>query len=259
MRFVLNLLLLSLQTHYIKTFLPYLILLFVLPLSSLAQWTLKGKITDKSQKSPVVGVTVMTTGGKVAISDTLGKYAIVVKEKDSIYFSYLGKATLKYPISTLEDPIQFNYSLHVTTSYLQPVTVYGRTYKQDSLQNRLDYMKVFNYKKPNPFANITLPQAGLNQAVGMDLDAIIGLFQFRKNRRMAAFQKRLLAEEEEKYVNHRFNKAIIKKLTGLSGPTLDKFMTLYRPPYELTTMANDLELYQYVLNAFKKAKALGQI
>ena len=57
--------------------------------------------------------------------------------------------------------------------------------------------------------------------MSLDLDQLIGMFNFQKNRRMAAFRQRLIREEEDKAIDHRFTKALIKKLTGLSDKPLD--------------------------------------
>ncbi len=52
------------------------------------------------------------------------------------------------------------------------------------LQNRKDYEKIFNFKKPG--LEIT---EGADGNAGLDLDALINMFNFKKNRRMLAFQK----------------------------------------------------------------------
>ena len=86
---------------------------------------------------------------------------------------------------------------------------------------------------------------------GLDLDEFINMFSFKKNRRALSFQRRLLQQEKDNYVNHRFNKGLVRKLTGLSSPALDSFMVQYRPPYEMAAQMNDLEFGQFVIEAFK--------
>lgn len=92
-------------------------------------------------------------------------------------------------------------------------------------------------------------------AVGVDLDELINMFQFKKNKRMLAFQKRLLAEEKEKYISHRFNKGLVRKLTGLNAPEIDSFMAEFRPTLEMTEQFNDLEFGQFIIEAYKYYKA----
>jgi hypothetical protein len=123
----------------------------------------------------------------------------------------------------------------------------------DSLQNRLDYAKIFDYRKPG-FRTSMDPTPG-GPGVGLDLDEFINMFKFKKNKRMVAFQRRLETEEKEKYVSHRFNRGLVRKLTGLNSPELDSFMAEFRPTLEMTLQMNDLEFGQYIVEAYKYFKA----
>jgi hypothetical protein len=61
-------------------------------------------------------------------------------------------------------------------------------------------------------------------------------------------------QEQEKYVNYRFNKTLVKKLTQLDGQQLDNFMIIFRPDYEFTSLADELVFNQYILNCSYKYK-----
>ena len=140
-------------------------------------------------------------------------------------------------------------SLKVTVRNALPnVIVRPRSYKLDSMENRADYAKIFGYQKPNPLRNINVGGG----AVGIDPNEVINMFRFKYNRRMQAFQNRLVEQEQDKYVNYRFNKTIVKKLTKLQGEQLDTFMARYRPSYYFVQASNDLELYQYIWMAGKQ-------
>ena len=173
-----------------------------------------------------------------------GHYIIEVGERDSIWFSYLGKPTVKFPILKIVNTQAFDISLLVNVPTLKEVKVRPRNYKLDSLQNRLDYSKVFDYKKPG-----LRPVTGNTQygaAVGFDVNEIINMFRFKRNRSMAAFQERLLEEERDKFVDHRFNKALVRRLTQLTGNDLDSFMRVYRPTYEFAQSAADYDFQLYI-------------
>ena len=86
--------------------------------------------------------------------------------------------------------------------------------------------------------------------VGFDLDEIIRMFQFRKNKTMLRFQERLLQEEQEKFIDHRFNKQLVRRLTNLTGEELDSFMVLYRPAYQFTLVSSDYEFQSYIKTCF---------
>ena len=68
---------------------------------------------------------------------------------------------------------------------------------------------------------------------------------------MLSLQQRLLIEEQDKYINHRFTKRLIKQLTPLDGKALDSFINIYRPNYDVMLMMNDLELGYYVEQCYK--------
>jgi hypothetical protein len=70
----------------------------------------------------------------------------------------------------------------------------------------------------------------------------------------------LIREEQNKYIDYRFNKTIVKRLTTFTdGPLLDAFMERYRPQYEILTQVLDIELYMYIQAAakdFQKQKGM---
>jgi hypothetical protein len=131
-----------------------------------------------------------------------------------------------------------------------------RNYHLDSIANREEYAKVFNYKKPG--LGIVAPTTQ-NAAVGVDLDQLIDVFNFQKNRRMAAFRDRLIAEEKEKYIEHRFNRALVIRLTQLRGDDLDTFMVRYKPSLVLIESATDYELQTYIKQCYAKFIKLREI
>jgi hypothetical protein len=223
-----------------------------------AQYKVKGKVYDSTRSYPMQYVTVHSTSGKLSISDGKGIYEISVGEKDSIWFSYLGKPTPKYPVLTMTTPLQFDIALNLGSNVLKEVIVKTRDYRQDSIQNRLDYAKAFDWYKPK----IRPGSSDYGTAAGFDLDQLIRMFQFRKNRSAAAFQNRLLEQEREKFVDHRYNKALVLRLTGLSGATRDSFMMRCRPIYEFCIMATDYEFQSYIKDCYqdyKNQKAAGKL
>jgi hypothetical protein len=215
----------------------------------IAQVTISGTVYDITKKTPIEAVSVISTNGKGTSTDSLGRYSITVRENDSIYFSFLNKPTPKYAVSGIQNPAAFDISIMKKVHELPSVFVKQRNYHLDSIQNRLDYAKIFNYEKPGLKSSMTGIPGSVG--VGLDLDEFINMFKFRQNKRTLAFQSRLRAQEKDNYINHRFNKGLVKKLTGLASPELENFMTAYRPNYEMSVQLNDLEFGQYIVNAFK--------
>ncbi len=117
------------------------------------------------------------------------------------------------------------------------------------MENRKDYARIFNFKKPGLSTSLDPTPGGIG--AGLDLNELIGMFQFKKNRRTLAFQKRLLQEEQDKYIDHRYSKSLVRKLTGLTSPDLEDFMKQYRPTYEMTQQLNELEFGHFIQEAYK--------
>ncbi|HJS55042.1 MAG TPA: hypothetical protein VJ765_10870 [Chitinophagaceae bacterium] len=218
---------------------------------------LRGVVYDSTRTYPVISVSVLTTSGKGTATDLYGRYEIDVKETDSVWFSYLNKPTIKYAVKKIFDASNFDIALHINVPVLKEVIVKPRNYKLDSIQNRIDYAKAFDWQKPKISGTAS---GDLGSAAGFDLDQIIRMFQFRKNQRMAAFQERLLQEEREKFIDHRFNKALVLRLTGLVGAERDSFMVSCRPTYEFCLYMGEYD-FQYFIKqcyeAYKSEKSAG--
>ena len=215
---------------------------------------IKGRVFDISARRPLEAVAVISTSGKGTITDSLGRYELRVSVKDSIWFSMIGKSTMKYPVDTISNTESFDVMIHVRSFDLPEVKVRNSYYKLDSIQNRKDYAKFFDFKKPglrlseNPGYNPN----GLT--VGFDLDEIINMFRFKRNKSLASLQQRLLQQEEDKYIDHRFSKAFVRKITKLNNQELDEFMKDYRPDYEMVQRMNELELGYFIEKNFEEFK-----
>jgi hypothetical protein len=200
------------------------------------QFEVHGTVYDRSRYFAMPGVSVMSTAGRGTMTDSTGQYRLPVARKDSIFFSYLGKATVKFPIRSIDPNSPMDISLAVAVDSLPLVVVRPKAYRYDSMENRDEYRKVFDYE-PN---YIGQGEGG----AGINLDMLFGA---RRNRQMLALKHRLLEEEEEKYVDYRFNRTLVKRITGLERPELDLFMRMYRPTYDfIRNCENDYAFYKYI-------------
>ncbi|OJW01800.1 MAG: hypothetical protein E6Q24_16175 [Chitinophagaceae bacterium] len=219
-----------------------------------AQYKIKGTVYDSTRTYAIPSVSVLTSSGRGTVTNNMGDYEIEVAESDSIWFSYLNKPTVKFPVLKITSPHSFDISLQINVPVLKEVRIRQRNYRQDSIQNREDYAKIFNYEKPGIKVNSPGQFTGTPVAAGFDLDALIDIFNFKKRRSMASFQRRLIQQEQDKYVDHRFSKALVRRLTGLDSTELDKFMMIYRPPYEFTALLGDYDFQKYIKDSFERYK-----
>ncbi len=216
--------------------------------------SISGVVYDISGRRPIESVVVNSTYGKT-ITDSVGRYTILAKPKDSLWFSLFGKNSQKFPIDTVTDPRNFNVMIHVAGYDLPEVKVRNSYYRLDSIQNRIDYAKYFNYQAPTlKLSNNQQLFGPAGLTVGLDLDEIINMFRFHRNRNLQYLQNRLVTQEHDKYIDYRFTKRFVQKLTHLEGDNLVKFMSFARPSYELLGVLNELELGLYIERRFLEYK-----
>jgi hypothetical protein len=214
----------------------YLIIIVLLTLTGkdvLGQVELEGTVYDRSRYFALPGVSVMGTSGQGTMTDSVGHYHIRLGQKDSIYFSYLGRPTAKFPVRTIYPNAPMDISLAVAIDSLPLVVVRPKAYRYDSLENRDEYRKIFDYEPDY-----------ISQGGGLNLDLLFGA---RRNRQMLALKQRLEEEERDKYVDYRFNKTLVRRITGLQRNALDIFMRMYRPSYDfIKNCENDYQFYKYI-------------
>jgi hypothetical protein len=204
--------------------------------SALGQVEVHGTVYDRSRYFALPGVSVLSTSGVGAMTDSTGQYHLRVSRKDSLSFSYLGRATAKFPIRSIDINSPMDISLAVAVDSLPLVVVRPKAYRYDSMENRDEYRKIFDYEPDY----VGQGQGG----AGINLDMLFGA---RRNRQMLALKARLIEEEQEKYVDHRFNRNLVRRITGLDRPALDLFMRMYRPTYEfIQSFENEYAFYKYI-------------
>src|SRR5580698_10582059 len=115
---------------------------------ALGQVVISGTVYDNSQKYTMAGVSVLTTSGLGTSTDSTGQYRIRMGLDDSVYFSYLGKSTLRFPAREINPNQPFNMALSISIDTLPAAFVRGNNYFLDSLSTRKDYAKIFGYGNP---------------------------------------------------------------------------------------------------------------
>src|SRR5579863_5325312 len=206
------------------------------------QVVIYGTVYDNSQKYTMAGVTVLTTSGLGTSTDSTGQYRIRMGLDDSIYFSYLGKTTLRFPAKEINPSQPFDMALAVSIDSLPAAFVRGSNYFLDSLSTRKEYAKIFNYGMPYFNGVKTTGRGGMGVGLNMDL-----FFNGAENRRMDAFRDRLVWQENENYIDHHFTRPMVRHVTGLESPALDTFMALYRPTREfIQSCETEYQYYHYI-------------
>jgi len=238
----------------LKQLLAFLISLIIFKSTECQVWV-SGRVYDTTRMVSIPAVKVSSKFGVFTFTDSIGRYGMMVEPTDSIFFSYRGKSTTIFPVKDIRYPAGFDIALQVRVQdryqTLKEVVVIGKSYRQDSLENREKYAKVFNFDK----GGLRISETGSTGGTpGLDLTSLIESFRFRRNKTMKSFQNRLIEEEQEKFINNRFTKTLVKQITGLENRDLEKFMVVYRPPYEFTSFSTDYEFHKYILDASRYFK-----
>ena len=220
-----------------------------------SQLTISGTVYDSTKTIFIKDVVIKSSSGSLALTDSNGHYDIVVRETDSLTFIYNYKPTAKFSVKEINNIGAFDISLHIHAAEkfrtMKEVRVYAKSFRQDSIENRQQYDKIFKYSKPG----ISLTNDANTGAAGLDVNELINIFRFKRNRQLRRMQERLEEQEKENYINYRFNKVTVRRITHLEGKDLETFMNEYRPDFGFTETSSMIDFYQYILNAsyqFKK-------
>ncbi len=235
----------------LKFFITFLTLYLIANFAT-GQIIVSGTVYDSTKLYSITGVEVKSTGGDMSLTDSAGIYKISVTEADSISFFYRNKSTIKFPVKVIKNYNEFDISLQVRVQEkykpLKPVYIFSN-YRKDSATNRIAYSKIFNYDKPGIGTTYTP-----GSSAGLDLNELINIFRFRRNKQNLQFQRRLIQQEQDSYINYRFNSTLLKRVTGLSGLMLEKYKSEYRPSFEFIISISEMEFYEYIIATSRKFK-----
>lgn len=213
-----------------------------------------------SNRSTAAIMVESVKGKNTTFTDEQGYFSLYVLPHDTLYY-YVNKLTksIPYPVDSIKSwddyaiAIQtIEYDIARAKRYGAPVegvdpninlgnvTVVSRNYHKDSLENRMEYDKVFNYKNPpiNPFSPV---------------QTVYDLLSFKKKKRMKKMKKDLLFEEQEGYVDTRFNKTSVTKSIGkpIDDAVLDAYMKKYRPSYADAVGMENMAMIMYIRKTFE--------
>jgi hypothetical protein len=236
----------------------YLLTLFFL-LSGISAHAQKvtGVVTDKATKQPIIGAIVKAETATTR-TNQLGQFEIILPHlADSLKITAVGYKALF--VAAGKPNILLNVELEPKINNLNEVTVRGdRSFKKDSLANRADFARQFNYKGPRVIDAFT--GNGLNFYPGEFLSVnLLVLVQAltKKSTPEYKFNKILIRDEHEQFVDEKFNRGNVSRITGLNGDTLSVFLALYRPTYEMALKSTDYDMEVYIRGRFSRFKDDG--
>jgi len=226
-----------------------LILFLSLPILALSQEFVSGKIYDTTGEIITAAVTVQNVSqNKYTISNLEGSYKIQAKEGDLLQFtssSYLRDSAI---VTHFMLNAGYDVSLRERITTLKSITVKGlSSFQLDSL-NRHEGYDPFKKNK-----TITLDKGNYERPRdGVGIVFTPHLFLTTKEKQQKELNKRLGDEDKEAYIDYKFSKEFVTKLTHLKNDSLDIFIKRYRPSYQFCRSANLQDMLIYVNDSYKK-------
>ena len=230
-------------------YLTYSLVVFLL-LSSIkgsAQQFLTGKIYKKNSTEVLVSVSIHNISAqRYDLSEENGSYRIQVVPGDHVSFSSVGYVADTVTVTASMLTADFPVYLDIRAQTLKAVRV-GEfsNYQLDSMDRRKEYSWVYDhYNTPLTEHN--------RQGDGVGVTLNIFRNASSKEKQREKLEKRLAKEEEEFYVDSRYNKDLVTKITRLRGDSLVQFMQKYRPSYDYCRRAANVDILVYINDSYKQ-------
>jgi hypothetical protein len=224
-----------------------LLLCLLFSFSGRGQQFLTGKIYKKNSTESLVSVSIHNiTEQRYDLSEEDGSYRMQAAPGDHIAFSSVGyktdTLTVTASLLTAACPIY----LDIRPQTLQAVRV-GEfsNYQLDSMDRRKEYAWVYDHGNTPKVAKDRQGSDG----VGVQLNIFRNSSTAAKQR--IHLENRLEKEEEDFYVDSRYNKDYVTKITHLKGDSLKEFMKRYRPSYDYCRRAANVDILIYINDSYK--------
>lgn len=145
--------------------------------------TVNGVVTDASDSTPLIGVSIITGPGTGVTTGVDGAYSVTVAEGTTLIFQYLGYKTTEWVVSTQEKSIRHDVALELDVDELEEVVVvaYG-TRKKGTIAGSVSTVKSEKLE--------SVPAAGFDQALQGQSAGLMVLSNSGEPSKAATFQIR---------------------------------------------------------------------
>jgi hypothetical protein len=226
---------------------PFVLFLLLSSLTGSAQQFLTGKIYKKNSTEVLVSVSIHNISAqRYDLSEENGSYRIQVVPGDHVSFSSVGYMSDTVTITAAMLTAEYPVYLDIRAQTLKAVRV-GEfsNYQLDSMDRRKEYSWVYDHGNTP-----RMEHERKGDGVGVTLNIFRNASAKEKQREK--LQKRLAKEEEEYYIDSRYNKDYVTKITHLKGDSLQQFMQKYRPSYDYCRRAANVDILVYINDSYKQ-------
>lgn len=209
--------------------------------------TVSGTVFDNDSKAAIQYVTLTNkrTGASTS-TDVLGHFIIGALPGDTVFFAHPAFQFSPRVMGTQTKDVDI--FIEKRRYQLREVEILSdmAKYKKDSAEKFTIYRKTLqdaNHKTTLNFNN-GIGATGLFSALALKVSG--------KEKRSRKFQEMLIADEQRKFIELRYNKPLVISLTGLSDSESEAFIEHYSIPYDFVRSASDLEIKMWIRNNYKK-------
>jgi len=219
----------------------FLILLWVLiaGIQASAQ-NIMGEVVDLDNRNALNQVSIENIyTGFTVITDTSGKFLIAAAKGQLLEFKKLGYKTVRVRIPDGYLPSYFKIIIQQAPAEVAPYNLLAQhTYKTDSIYFHELYKHELDFPKMSALDAIQHPFSAMS----------------RTNQEKWAFQDDFTENEKQRYIDYAFNPELVKRITGLEGENLVRYMRRYRPGYEQLRSMGEYAFYTYIKRTALKFK-----
>lgn len=226
------------------------VLLMLTAFNGRGQQFLTGKIYEKGSQDSLISVSIHNiTAQRYDLSEVDGTYKIQCVPGDHVAFSSVGYKADTITITAAILTANCIIYMEIRPVILQAVRVGELSnYQLDSIDRHKEYSWIYDRS--------STAHIDPNRSDGRGGDGVgVQMNIFRKTSTSAKqrdrLEKRLGKEEQDDYVNFRYNKDYVAKITHLQGDSLKSFLKKYRPSYEYCRKAAMVDILVYINDCYK--------
>ncbi len=227
-----------------KSFLLSILALFIFSTTSWSQLVLRGVVIDDNTQKPLQHVLVENKENKnYAYTDAQGSFIINATKGQTITFFHSGfeLTVLKFE----EENKKVQVSL-VPLNTLPKGASSLSAYQKDSTQRRKDYAIILNREKDKIKMTISPTSLVITNPISSWLQYIMPESKMRLR-----FQKNFQKWEQQKFINARYNAALVSSITKLNNEQAERFIGEHPMTYDYARAVSDVELKMWISNRYK--------
>lgn len=214
---------------------------------------ISGVIYDRDSLNMIPNVVVTNTRTNLsATSNTLGAYIISAGEGDTIVFTRQGYILQKEIVSP-QNKERFQTVLMKRPSYrLSEVEIVSDERVKDSINQRIIYKKTIEDAERKPKLHVGSPTG-----FGLFLDGPFTALARRisgKQKKDKAFVEELTQDEQNKYIQTRYNIAKVTAVMNINDSLARAFIAHNPMPYDFARTARELEIKMWIRERFREWK-----